>query len=170
MNCNTFGKLFLILLFTFSISSCEKDDICADGNANTPFMVIEFYDAVNTTTLKNVTNLGVAEPTSLKRFSFTGLSKIEVPLRTNAMTTTLDFIENGGDTTNTSDDNPDAVTFNYATSNVYISRACGYKTIFQLDPTNPIAYTPDADSWIQNIIVAQPNIENENEVHVKIYF
>ncbi len=163
-------KIIYIVLFAFTFSSCEKDDICGDGEAITPFMVIEFYDAINTTTLKNVTNLGVGEPTFNTRFSFTGISKIEVPLRTNATTTTLNFIENGGDTTDTSDDNPDAITFNYATSNVYISRACGYKTIFQLDPTNPIVLSPDAANWIQNIVVSQPNIENENEVHVKIYF
>jgi|APHig6443718053_1056840.scaffolds.fasta_scaffold26288_3 hypothetical protein len=160
----------LSLLLAVSFWNCEKDDICADGNANTPFVVIEFYDALNTTTLKNVTNLGVGEPTFDTRFSFTGISKIEVPLRTNSTTTTLNFIENGGDTTDTSDDNPDAITFNYATSNVYISRACGYKTIFQLDPTTPIVLSPDSANWIQNIVVSQPNIENENEVHVKIYF
>ena len=160
----------LSLLLAVSFWNCEKDDICADGNANTPRVIIEFYDALNTTTLKNVTNLGVGEPTFDTRFSFTGISKIEVPLRTNSTTTTLNFIENGGDTTDTSDDNPDAIAFNYATSNVYISRACGYKTIFQLDPTTPIVLSPDAANWIQNIVVSQPNIENENEVHVKIYF
>ena len=160
----------LSLLLALSFWNCEKDDICADGNANTPRVIIEFYDVANPTVLKNVTNLGVGEPTFDTRFSFTGISKIEVPLRTNSTTTTLNFIENGGDTTDTSDDNPDAITFNYATSNVYISRACGYKTIFQLDPTNPIVLSPDSANWIQNIVVSQPNIENENEVHVKIYF
>jgi len=163
-------KIIYIVLFAFTFSSCEKDDICGDGEAITPFMVIEFYDATNTSILKNVTNLGVGEPTFNTRFSFTGISKIEVPLRTNATTTTLNFIENGGDSADTSDDNPDAITFNYATNFVYISRACGYIANFQLDPTNPIVITPDADQWIQNIEVSQPNIENENEVHVKIYF
>lgn len=163
-------KLFLFILLTLSFSSCEKDDICVDGNSDTPFMVIEFYDADNPNVLKNVTNLGVGEPTFDARFSFTAVSKIEVPLRTNATTTTLNFIENGGDLIDFTDDNPDAITFNYATSEVYISRACGYKAIFQLNATNPIVFIPDTDSWIQNIVVTQPNIENENEVHVKIYF
>ena len=62
------------------------------------------------------------------------------------------------------------IKFNYAKSDVYISRACGYKTVFQLNATNAIEVTADADNWIQNIEVSQPNILNENEVHVKIYF
>jgi hypothetical protein len=165
-----FSQILLVLLLAVSFWNCEKDDICPEGSGNTPFMIIEFYDSTNPTVLKNVSNLGVGEPTFNTRYSFSDISKIAVPLRTNSTTTTLNFIENGGDTANTSDDNPDTVTFNYETSNVYVSRACGYKTVFQLDPTNPIEFTPIGTSWIQNIQVSQPNILNENEVHVKIYF
>ena len=92
-----FSLILLVLLLAVSFWNCEKDDICADGNANTTFMVIEFYDAANPTVLKEVTNLGVGDPAFVTRFSFTGVSKIEVPLRTNATTSTLNFIENGGD-------------------------------------------------------------------------
>lgn len=165
-----FSSILLVLLLAVSFWNCEKDDICADGNANSPFMVVEFYDASNPTVLKNVTNLGVGDPTFNKRFSFTGISKIKVPLRRNDSTTTLNFIKNGGDVLDTSDDNPDSVTFNYQTNDVYVSRACGYKTVFQLNDTNPVEFIPDANSWIQNIVVTQPNIFNENEVHIKIYF
>lgn len=165
-----FSLILLVLLLAVSFWNCEKDDICADGNANTTFMVIEFYDATNPTVLKEVTNLGVGDPAFVTRFSFTGVSKIEVPLRTNATTSTLNFIENGGDEDDTSDDNPDMVTFNYETNNVYVSRACGYKTVFQLNDINPVEFVPTAGSWIQNVVVSQPNITNENEVHVKIYF
>jgi hypothetical protein len=159
----------LSLLLAVSFWNCEKDDICAEGTAVTPRVIIEFYDATATTTLKNVTSLGVIEPTFATGFAFTAVSKIQVPLRTNATTTTLNFIQNGSDT-DTSNDNIDAITFNYATSDVYISRACGYKTLFYLDPTTPVSLTADSNNWIQNIAVTQPDIENENEVHVKIYF
>ena len=165
-----FSSILLVLLLAVSFWNCEKDDICAEGSGNTPFMVIEFYDIANPAVLKNVINLGVGDPTFNTRFSFTEISKIEVPLRTNAVTTTLNFIENGGDTTDLSDDNPNTVTFNYETNNLYVSRACGYKTVFQLDPTNPVEFTPSAATWIKDIVVTQPNITNENEVHVKIYF
>ncbi len=159
----------LSLLLAFSFWNCEKDDICAEGTPVTPRLIIEFYDAANPTVLKNVMNLAVAEPTLVNRNSFNGISKIKVPIRTNADVTTLNFIQNGSDT-DTSNDNIDVITFNYERVNVYISRACGFKTLFYLNETNPIALTADGNNWIQNIEVNQPNIENENEIHVKIYF
>ena len=92
-----------------------------------------------------------------------------MPLRTSADLTSLHFIQNGSDA-DTTNDNIDLLTFNYVRNDVYISRACGYKTVFFLDATNPIALTTDGNNWIQNIEVVQPNIVTENEVHVKIYF
>lgn len=159
----------LAMLLAVSFWNCEKDDICAEGTAVTPRVIIAFYDAANPTVLKNVTNLGVIAPTFSEGKAFNGVSKIEVPLRTNATTTTLNFIQNGSDTDGLND-NLDAITFTYATNDVYISRACGFKTLFYLDPTTPVSVTADSNNWIQNIVVTQPDIENENEVHVKIYF
>ncbi|WP_291138773.1 DUF6452 family protein [Flavobacterium sp. UBA7663] len=159
----------LSLLLAVSFWNCEKDDICAEGTPVTPRLIIEFYDAANPTVLKSVTNLGVIEPTFTEGIPFNGVSKIQVPLRTTANITTLNFIQNGSDT-DTANDNIDAITFNYERINEYVSRACGYKTLFYLNDINPIELTADGNNWIQNIEVMQPNIETENEVHVKIYF
>lgn len=162
----------LLLLFSISIWNCEKDDICAEGTVTTPKLVIEFYDATSPTTLKNVTNLGVIAPSFSKGFAFSGVSQISIPLRTNQDTTTLQFIENGSDS-DTGNDNIDEITFNYTREDIYISRACGYKTNFTLDATNGIQVTADGNNWISttvNPIVEQAIITNENEVHVKIYF
>ncbi|WP_333809678.1 DUF6452 family protein [Flavobacterium sp.] len=159
----------LSLLLAFSFWNCEKDDICAEGTPVTPRLIIEFYDAANPTVLKNVMNLAVAEPTFVNGYGYNGISKIKVPIRTNADVTTLNFIQNGSDT-DTSNDNTDEITLNYDRIEEYISRACGFKTLFYLNETNPIVLTADGNNWIQNIEVIQPNIENENEVHVKIYF
>ena len=163
--------VFIVLSLFLSVSfwNCEKDDICAEGTPVTPRLIIEFYDAANPTVLKNVTNLGVIEPNFTEGLAFTAISKIQVPLRTTADITTLNFVQNGSDTNN-SNDNIDAITFNYVRVDEYISRACGFKTLFYLDSTNPIELTNDGNNWIQNIEVMQPNIETENEVHVKIYF
>jgi hypothetical protein len=162
-------KLFLIILFTFTLSSCEKDDICAEGTPVTPRVIVEFYKFVTPTVLENVTNLGLIEPTLSTGYSFTAVSKIQVPLKTTADITTLHFIQNGSDT-DTTNDNIDVITFNYQRVDKYVSRACGFKTLFYLNVTNPVVLTADGNNWIQNIVVTQPNIENENEVHVKIYF
>lgn len=150
-----------------SFSSCEKDDICASGTPVTPRLIIEFYDATATTALKNVTKLAVVEPTFTKAFSFDGVSKIQVPLRNNGTTTTLNFVQNGSDD-NPSNDNSVALTFNYETEDFYVSRACGYKTLFYGLTVTPTVFP--ADKWIKNVIITKSNIENENEVHLKIYF
>ena len=162
-------KLFLFILLLVSFSSCEKDDICAKGTPVTPRIIIEFYDAVQPTVVKNVIQLGVIEPNLTTGLAFTGVSKIQVPLKTNQNSTILRFIQNGSDT-NASNDNIDILTFNYQRVDEYVSRACGFKTLFYLNETNPITLTADSNNWIQNIQVQQINIENENEVHVKIYF
>jgi hypothetical protein len=162
-------QLFLLLLLSVFFSGCEKDDICDANTPTTPKIVIEFYDIANPTTLKNVTNLGVIAPGFTNGFGFTAISKIKVPLKTFQDTSILHFIQNGS-IDPTTDDNLDEITFNYSRKTVYVSRACGYKTLFTLNTTNPITVTPDSNNWIQNVIVSQPNIENEDETHIKIYF
>ena len=49
----------LLLVFCFSFSSCEKDDICDANTPTTPRMVIKFFDINNPTVEKSVTNLKV---------------------------------------------------------------------------------------------------------------
>ena len=159
----------LSLLLAVSFWNCEKDDICAEGTPVTPRVIIEFYKFATPTVLENVTNLGIIEPTLSTGFSFTAVSKIQAPLKTTADVTTLQFIQNGSDT-DTTNDNIDVITFNYQRVDEYVSRACGFKTLFYLNETNPVVLAADGNNWIQNIVVTQPNIENENEVHVKIYF
>lgn len=164
---NKYYSFLLLFSVLFAISSCEKDDICASGTPVTPRLIIEFYDAIATTAKKNVSKLAVAEPSFTKAFSFDAVSKIQVPLRNNATTTTLNFIQNGSDNIPTNN-NIVALTFNYETQDFYVSRACGYKTLFYGLTVTPTVYP--TDYWIKNVIITKSNIENENEVHLKIYF
>ncbi len=166
-------KIFLLLLITFSFSGCEKDDICDANTATTPRLIIEFYDnALAIPTLKNVTNLGIISPSQPSGFKFSSISKIQVPLKTDGTTVTYNFVQNGSDTDITND-NTDVLTFNYTTYDVFVSRACGYKTLFNLNPTSAVVATeptiPDG-TWIKNIEIVKPNLESENEVHIKIKF
>jgi hypothetical protein len=162
-------RIVLCIGIACSFSNCEKDDICAEGTPVTPRIIIELYDATRPTVLKNVTQLGVIDPNNTSGIAFNGVSKIQVPLKTTTDVTTLQFIQNGSDT-NTTNDNIDVLTFSYERVDVYVSRACGFKTLFYLNDTNPVVLTADGNNWIRNIQVQQTNIENENEVHVKIYF
>jgi hypothetical protein len=178
-------KIFLLLVLAFSFSSCEKDDICDANTPTTPRLVIECYDNANATpTLKNVTFLKAVETgmgteavsfdpslpiTNPSRYLFTG-SKLYLPLRTNATITQYALTLNSGVA---GSENTDIITIYYAHHEVYVSRACGFKTLFDLDATTPIVQSEPATAdgaWIQNIIIKKPNLESENEVHVQIHF
>ena len=157
-------------MISMSFSSCEKDDICEETTATTPKLIIEFYDILNPTVLKNVTNLAVKEIGSTSVLGFNSVSEIQLPLKTNEDITKYSLIMNSTVATTA---NEDFLQFNYTRQNIFVSRACGYKTIFTLDPTTPYIITettiPD-NYWIQNITVATSNITTENETHIKIYF
>ncbi len=160
-----------ILAAFFILSACEKDDICDEFASTTPRLVISFYDINNASTRKNVNSLevigeGMIEPLSV----FTAVDSIALPLRT-----TQDFSQyrlriNSNDA---NFDNTDVLRFDYQRNDVYVSRACGYKTLFQLDAASPVTVTdndPADGLWIQNISVIEPDINNENETHINIYF
>lgn len=174
--------LLLLLIATFSFSSCEKDDICDANTPTTPRLVIEFYDVSNTSVLKNVTDLKVIGDGMTKGIIFnnsttdskyvTNGSKISIPLKTDATATTFSFILNSRNTNPTLIDT-DKVTFNYTTKDVYVSRACGFKTLFAFEPINPYTQTAVPSTklkWMQFISVEKNNIDNENETHIKVFF
>ena len=171
------------MLVTISFSSCEKDDICTDDT--TPRLVLEFYDVANPGNLRNVVNLkvkaeGAADfivfntslpETDSNRYLFNG-NKLELPLKINENNTKYSLVLNSTGTVILP--NKDFLQFNYTPQNIYVSRACGYKTIFELNATpNGVvltdAATPDT-FWIQDINILTTNIETENETHIKILF
>lgn len=167
--------ILLVFAITLSFSGCEKDDICDGNTPSTPKLIIEFYDFTNQTVLKNVTNLRVTENGVIDSspLPFTAVSKIQLPLKTTIDLTKYDLVLNATDPLTTA---TDELQFNYSRANVYVSRACGFKTIYDLNGTDLSPFvlndTPalTQGNWIKNIEVVQPNINDENETHLKIYF
>jgi hypothetical protein len=169
-------KIIALLLLGITFSSCEKDDICAEET--TPRLILEFYDVNNPTVKKSVTSLKVTgyktDNSTLLTDSldtFSGVSKIELPLRITEDITKYSLILNSTSTSVTP--NTDILQFNYTRQNVYVSRACGYKTIFILNSPNGLIQTDTATPdllWMQNINIQTTNIETENEVHIKVFF
>ena len=175
--------ILLVFAFALSFSSCEKDDICDANTATTPRLVISFYDISNPSVLKSVTNLKVVgagmtdgiifNPTAIGDSKYlTSGSTVSIPLKTTEDTTSFSFTLNSGNS-NPAFVNEDNIKFDYTREDFFVSRACGFKTIFSLNPTNPYTHTdatvPD-QKWIQFISVEKSNIENENETHIKIFF
>jgi hypothetical protein len=163
-------KIFL-LLFVFSLLGCEKDDICDAETPTTPSLVVEFYDISNPTVLKNIVNLKIKEQGVASDLGvFNSVSKIKLPLKTNGTSVNYSFVLNSTDADN---DNEDLVSINYTGQDFFVSRACGYKTIFGLTGSTPITVTEPSTAdgtWIQEVEVVTPSITNEKETHVKIYF
>jgi hypothetical protein len=172
-------KKLILLLFVIalSFSSCEKDDICDPKTVTTSRLVITFYDVTNSSVKKNVTDLkiigeGMTDGVSFNGTSLINGSTVSIPLKTNSDATTFRFILNA-ENTNPALINEDILKFNYVRENLFVSRACGFKTEYTLDPQTPYVHTDAAvpdQKWIQFIAVKNSIIANENETHLEIFF
>ncbi|VXB02140.1 conserved exported hypothetical protein [Flavobacterium sp. 9AF] len=170
--------ILLVLVTIFSFWNCEKDDICAETTPTTPRVVLEFYDITDPTTLKSVTDLVIEETTTntklvantslptdnTNRYLFNA-NKIYLPLQTTVNTSVFNFTLNQGG----ANEKIDVLTFSYDRSEIFVSRACGYKTNFEITNPNQLI-GPLPANWIQAINVQKTTIDNENEVHIKIFF
>ena len=177
------SALLLLLLFII-ISSCEKDDICSETTPTTPKLILRFFDIASQDDTKNVTSIGVTSRNlDNEEFIITGLNgvttdSIAVPLRilpTDENVTRFTFykefaVDDNGTPGDTTDDiysgNPDVITFAYKREDIYVSRACGFKTIFK---ELILTVEQDGDNWIINSDILNATIENETSAHVKIF-
>lgn len=169
-------KIFPIIFIAsllVHVSSCEKDDICVEGD--TPPLVIGFFDAADTSAFKSVPSLrirAIDNDSILKTDTFSDRSNssdsLFVPLRIDGTSTTYEFIIDSADDETTGDETGtiDVLNFTYETREVFISRACGfvanYNGLAVEQPTN-------GTNWIQDITIVQQTVENSNTIHVKIF-
>jgi hypothetical protein len=178
-------KIIIFLLFVFSFSGCEKDDICDPNTPTTPQLVIEFFDAADPVKTRTDMFLKVYQeevkdtlafnPSSFGELKYiTNNSKIKLPLRVTANKVKYKLIFNNKlKEPRVIDD----IEFNYTRENVFVSRACGFRTIFDLkgpDVFDPAILNGKKDiftgNWIKNITITKSKINDENETHVKIFF
>ena len=184
---------YSLLIIAILLLGCERDDICAEGTPTTPRLLIEFFDAADTETLKSVTRLsvygedlvtsGLPEDTATAEgvaLIFNSNSNaIELPLLIGdegIETTTRYILERDtnlridGDAA--TDSNNDILVVKYTPQFVYVSRACGVKSIFTNLEVS--VESNDASQWIQNTALAnttetQITVENEDATHVQIF-
>jgi hypothetical protein len=149
-------KITLLLGFILLINtSCEKDDFCLK-NPVTESLVIEFYDNSNKETLKNVKELYVwAEGKTDSIYINQTINSITIPLNSAATETVYNFSQ---------ENVVNQFTISYTPEEVYVSRSCGYKVVF-----NDVTFTSD-NTWIIDFIpTSLTTIENQEEAHVQIY-
>ncbi|MDO5981313.1 DUF6452 family protein [Flavivirga spongiicola] len=164
-------SLVLFVIITICYISCERDDICPSSTPTTPRLIIDLLDVNNADNKKRVFDLvvvgvGVADDAILADYNFDDTDNLVLPLKTNENTTQYRLIKeatvnDAGTPDDTSDDfidgNYDLITINYSREEVYVSRACGYKTIFKNVTLNLDA--SDTDPWI---ISRQPVTDNQS--------
>lgn len=131
---------------------CENDDICLEPT--TPQLIIRFYDVANPSTKKSVNSLNIWVATKDSIVKNKATDSIAIPLNTTSTTTIYKF-----SSTNKVDD----VSFTYQKGEVYISRSCGFKTVFQ-----NVTASKTTSNWIQQVIIKNPTIENEKNAHIHI--
>ena len=154
-------KYYLLLsLIALLVSSCEKDDFCIEPI--TPNMVIRFYNATNITQTKPVEDFSVNPEGFDELYSNANLDSILIP---------LDVTSNQIIYNLSSESNIDIITINYDVEEVFVSRSCGFKAIF-----NNVSVTSDvSNDWIIGLTetlentITIPTIDNETAAHVKIF-
>ncbi|MET1260399.1 DUF6452 family protein [Flagellimonas sp. DF-77] len=162
--------VFLIIVVLCYFSSCEKDDICVEGD--TPLLIIGFFDVNDTTLAKTVPSLRIVETSeNIVVNTFTdrssSLDSISIPLRITADATEFMFItDSADDDENNETGTIDTLTFDYTVNENFISRACGFVANFNGLDTTRTVYSTD---WIKGISIQETDIEISNAIHVKIF-
>lgn len=160
--------------------SCERDDICAETTATTPRLLLQFYDIASQDELKFVPRLTVfgeglnAEESSI--VSSSNVTEIALPLIVGTegeeTITRYNMVRSAtnNDGTPNSEANTDIIEIIYTSQFQYVSRACGYKSVFTNLRVNIIN---DGNNWA--LATAFPNnnsnninVENENSTHINI--
>ena len=143
------------MAFLTTLLSCEKDDICVEEN--TPSLIISFYDNDDHEQLKKLTNsyIWVVGMDSLNNYNNNSLDSIAVPLNLSENATKY-IVENNAI--------KDTIEFNYSRKDTFISRSCGYITIFE-----NLAIGNNTTHWIKDTEILNATIENETFTHINIY-
>jgi hypothetical protein len=154
-------KYYLFLsLIALLISSCEKDDFCIEPI--TPNMIIRFYNATNISETKTVTDLTV-NPNDLDSiYTNVSIDSIVIPLDVTSNQIIYNF---------SSGTNVDILTIDYEIEEVFVSRSCGFKAIF-----NSVTVTSDvSNDWIIGLTetlentITIPTIDDESAAHIQIF-
>lgn len=142
---------FLLICMVFS--ACEKDDICLLDT--TPSLIIVFKDKDNIEIKKSVSQLTIWAQDKDSIIFQQSLDSIAIPLDLNNDLTKYYFANSSA---------TDEFTFVYSRTDEFISRSCGYKTLFSdlniVDPTN---------NWISSYEIQNTTVENENSTHITFY-
>ena len=159
----------MILLILLTQFSCERDEICLEEI--TPKLIIRFYNENIPNEFKSVIRIKVnieGIDGDYSNETITALTdSIAIPLQVTDNKTRFILTLQGNESEGT-EDNLDTISLIYTQEDVFISRACGYKTIFNEAGAN---LTDDDDNWIKGLETKKDPLQiiDENAAHIKIY-
>ncbi|MGB5322176.1 DUF6452 family protein [Lutimonas sp.] len=161
--------LIMTLLFLLMQLSCERDEICLEEI--TPKLIIRFYNENNPNEFKSVpllkVNIEGIDGDYSNETVTTLTDSIAIPLEVANNKTRFILTLQGNDIEGT-EDNLDTIAVIYTQQDIFISRACGYKTVFNEAGASLVT---DDDNWIKGLETKNDPLQiiDENAAHVKIY-
>ncbi|MGI9530862.1 DUF6452 family protein [Lutimonas sp.] len=163
-----YSSLFMLILLVI-IPGCERDEICLEDI--TPKLIVRFYNNDIPSEVKSVINLKVEIEGIDGEYTNESISlltdSIAIPLVVTENQTKF-ILTLQGDTSAGTEDNIDTLFVSYDQQDLFVSRSCGYKTVF--NNANPVINN-DNDNWMKELEITKDPLEiiDENKAHVKIY-
>jgi len=159
------------IVFSFTIllvfAGCTRDDICPEETATTPLLQIQFFDISDRTQSKAVSALRVLinDADTLEVYLGESDTLVGIPLNTLATVTSFQLIANSNDTIAI---NTDIIIFRYSTEDIYVNRACAFKTIYN-DFDVAVEQETGSNNWIQDFTILKTTLEDETDAHITIF-
>lgn len=150
-------KIWFFFLLLFLNSSCEPDDVCGETNPSTPQLVFRLYNSSQPSEFKAVDTLRIISLSGETSLEFFNSDSIVLPLQVNASKINADLTISNGIT--------DRIEIDYLAKDVYLNRACGFQTTFQIQTIE----IDQPASWVNSIETVTNEVIIDTLAHVKIY-
>ena len=150
-------KIWFFFLLLFLNSSCEPDDVCIETSPSTPQLVFRLYNSSQPNEFKAIDTLRIMSLSDQAPLEFINTDSIVFPLLVNASKINTDLTISNGIT--------DRIEIDYLTKDVYLNRACGFQTTFQIQAIE----VDQPTNWVNSIEIVTNEVITETLAHVKIY-
>ena len=157
-----FNLIIFSLIFFLFYNSCEKDDICLSDTPSSPRLIVRMVDKDDPTLYKLANDL-LIKVVDNDSINIKSSDSIILNLNPYKNYTQFEFILNQG----SENENIDTIQINYSLNNIYIDRACGYKTSFIFN-SNALTLINEKNNWIESYLILKDTIINEEQAHMAI--
>ncbi len=152
------------MIIGFYLISCEPDDICLTTIPDTPKLIIGFFDE-STGLKKEVLDLKVQGNNREEIYLFQTTDSISLPLKNLEKITSYALVKNFNENINDLG-NRDHLLVSYQYNHIYISRACGYMSNYDI---NQVVIENDNSNWIIKSEIINSQVKDEKTIHVKVF-